>query len=77
MTNLANIKLEVLQSTFLKWSRELHQNVSILKKRLHNFYPNLILTININEFLFYGPLLVERSNLANIKLELLQSTFLK
>ena len=31
-SNSANIKLDVLQLTYLKWSRDLYQNVNILKK---------------------------------------------
>ena len=49
----------------------------MLKKRFQNFCPNLILTIDIKRFLFSDSLLAKSSNLGNIKLELLQSTFLK
>ena len=51
-SNLANIKLEILQSIFLKWSRDLYQNVKILKTWPHNFWQNFILTIDMkNTFL--------------------------
>ena len=77
-SNLSNIKLEVLHSTFFKWSRDWDQNVDFVKKWLHNFCLNLVWTINIREFRFLGGyFLVERSNLANIKPEVLQPTFLK
>ena len=75
-SNLANIKLGVLQSTLFEWSRDWDQKIDILQKWLHNFYPNFIWTIDINEFFLGGCLLVERSNLANIKPEVLESTFL-
>ena len=69
--------MEALQSTFLKMSRDGYQIVKILKKWLHNFCPNLILTIDIKKFLLEDRLLVKKSNLSNIKLEVLQSAFLK
>ena len=76
-SNLLNAKLEVLQSTFLKWSCGWDQKNNILKKRLHNFCPNLSWTIDFKGFLFEGCLFAKRLNLANIKLEVLQSIFLK
>ena len=74
---LVYIKPEVLQSTFLKLSRYLCQKIDILKNRLHNFCSNLIWTMNFWGFLFLSRLFAGRSNFANIKLEVLQSTFLK
>ena len=62
-------KLKVLQSILLKWSRDWYQKIDILKKWLHNFCANLIWTIDLKEFVFYGSLLIERSNLANINVK--------
>ena len=71
-SNLATIKLEVLLSTFFKWSRDRSQKVNIFRK-----WFNLIWTIDFKEFLFHCYLLVKKSNLWNIKLKEVQSTFLK
>ena len=57
---LANIRLEVLHSTFLKWSRYRNQNAIILRKWLHNFCRNLLWTIYFKEFLSEGCLFMER-----------------
>ena len=77
MSNLANIKLEVLQRTFLRWSRDWYKKVDILKKWLHDFCPHFVRAMDIKGFSLGGCLLVERSNWAYIKPEVLQSTFWK
>ena len=51
-SNLAYITLKVLQFTFLNWSRDWYWNIYILKKWLHDFCTNLVLTIDIKKFLF-------------------------
>ena len=71
--NFAKIKLEMLQSTLIR-SRDWYQKDNVLKKWLYKFCQNLTLTIHIKEM---SRLLAKRSNLANIKLEILQSIFLK
>ena len=48
----ANFKVELLQSTFLKWPCDSYQNLDILKKWPHNFCPNSISTIETSQQTF-------------------------
>ena len=48
----ANFKVELLQSTFLKWPCDSYQNLDILKKWIHDFCPNSISTIETSQQTF-------------------------
>ena len=48
----ANFKVELLQSTFLKWPCDSYQNLDILKKWIHDFCPISISTIETSQQTF-------------------------
>ena len=73
----ANFKVELLQSTFLKWPCDSYQNLDILKKWIHDFCPNSISTIETSQQTFVFMKMSLKTNFVFVFRTRLQDVFTK